>query len=719
MENIKLSSENAKKYLVHALKGIGVGYEKNLDKEMSEIDIERWLDSGVTPQQVYVMISLAVNIRIQKDKETDRFAIRQGVFDTKTVSAMGKKFGNVFNQVVDNVASFKPAYGRFRSFSYDLVPEMVIDIIKEGVSNQNYLTPQEKKEIVTELDKIRTALYEEHVVRNEDGSPKMDFDQYTIERLRTDVIQSVFEICGDEEEVSRILNTKVDQEMLTTLKANKSLKEFSDEFCHEFSVLQSGESKDNLRVVDVLMAMKHRSIGAHVVAYFQARSKEQQEIVEQNPHTTEINKFNKIGNLVGKLKEEKVKDNTETSVVKSLKKDVKKKTKIALVTSTDVGTALKEGKKGPWRGYKKLYDAVKGFMAKLYEPMMAIGFTQAMMKERNMWIDTETSNNQENRQKISIQDWKIDIQPIPNEYFEQQDQSKLNVAGEFYDRTKSRLLADKMILSAMCNDYQKCKNDKLNNNQQTQETNEEDDKKEQEKNENSNQNNKEVIEYLEKRIKTAEDVLNNKIPSVDDENFSKSDYFDKLEHEILNDQNPSKSVEDFLGKTKKIPNNANEYMVLAIRQFNKAYRNANTQDQEQVNVVRGMAVEFFHLHHQAEKKMINGDDLDRITKKFFDEGQALSMWGKLNELSESGREKILKVKNNPGMLLDLECEDYQNIAGEVYSELNDFVTKGMHNLIESDLFENKEEFRQYKVEGKRSEILSSMVQNPRGPEREM
>lgn len=676
-------SGNVKKYFVHVLKGIGIGYPNAINKEMSEADIEVWLDQGVTPGTLYGVIASAVLHQIDVDRFTDRFAFRQTEFDAKTFSTMmGKKVGdkNFFDHIASdltfgNLAREKDERGSYYHSNY-LVPEMVIDVLMHGVRDQK-LSPKEKEDINKQWSLIRNFIYDQKQEnRLKHGLPRERYDEYTKKRLETDVFQTVLKFCNGNEKLAKsILTTKVDQEMLLALRANKDLKEFSDDFCRELDDSKRRDpEKDGLIVQDVLLAMTHRSIGSHVIAFFKTRSNEQQINIEKNPHTTEFNKQNKIGNLVGK----------------SGQKDIKNKTKNDMVVAMDGSYGLPDGKKGPWRGYKKLFDSIVNFLAEIYDPIPSIGFTQKIMKRHGTWIDTEIKESVEDRGM----EWRVEFQSVPQKYIDEKDPNKLNEAGEFYRTTKARILADKVLLIAKQSENYST-DDAVKNEQMCQ------------------------MDYLQKRIDTANGILNNKIPSRDNPDFKNNNYYKKLSCEILENKNKDRLVSKFLGATNQYKD-ANEYLTLAYSQFSKAYKNAKTSEQK--GAVREMAVEIFHLHDHVNKGLISDQEIDALTERFWQSGLVPC----LNDESTANK-KINKKQENSFALTNI---DYENISHDSkYDAIKLFMKRDISKVksfVEIDLLNNSEalksetqthkQFEDSMIDDNRSEILSSMAKKSTGPE---
>lgn len=678
MENIKLSA-NVKQYFINALKGIGIGdISKASGKfvEMSEYEIGELLNNRkTTTDLIYQYIKEAVLQQLRNDQQSEQYTKKTNAFDRATVQKIleNKTFetqhGNVqFNpQICETcINNLTDSTIQPNNFQLDQTTEIVISTLFAGMNEQK-LSKNEKGEAAVIWNEIHMTGYKKWFETKTGSRPNLpyseqtpSFSDYYKEKLKEDLLKETTARCdGDQVRALEILQSKVDDDMLNYLKANDQLLNQSYAFCQECGK----NPQEDLTMADVLAVMSTESAATQVTAYFQTRSREQQTIVKAKPNTIEVNRQNKIGNLIGNVG----------------KKVVKLKTHKDVLVAADAKGSLRQGKSGPWRGYKSLYDRILAFLRELYNSVLSagtVGFVQGIMEKRGTWINTEVrlDNNYTHEPKNLTQSWQTDAQTIPDEYFVDAQTAKttLNVAGEFYNKTKARLLADKMrliSLSAKMEDASK----------QTQDLT----------------NLREEAQYFEQRINTAEGLLQNAIPESQSESFHDQKYFDLLEKRILAEENvKNDNVKQFLKVTKNY--SANDEMIAALKQFKQQTANAKVGQPSQIKAKRAMAVEMFQLYSSVNNGTLTGGDLDAMTERFM-QSRIEQMCDDLHQYSAQGREKFNANQNS-----QLNSQDYVITAVDVNAQIKDFV--------ENDLIHNaaKTQYEQHLVNQNRSKILDAM-----------
>ena len=107
---------------------------------------------------------------------------------------------------------------------------------------------------------------------------------------------------------------------------------------------------------------------------------------------------------------------------------------------------MKKGKKGPWRGLQPLLEQISTFFKEvLYKYMPIIGFVQGMMESLGYASFDPKEANTVHEEEDLTQAWQTEYKPIPNAC--KDENGELNVAGEFVNRLKARLLNDRMQLA--------------------------------------------------------------------------------------------------------------------------------------------------------------------------------------------------------------------------------------------------------------------------------
>ena len=658
-------SANVRQYFIHALKGVGVGYfASNNYVEMSEQEIAQFLDNPqLTITDIHDKIKLAVFQQLSNDAKSDQFAQKCTSFDRKTVEMMlatdSAKFDPLFNQ--SYIKNLTDSTANYDGFNLEQTTEMVIGTLMAGMSEQK-LNKDERAEGAILWNEVYMTGYKKWFIAQTGQQPELPYDQYDQQptsikcyydnQLAEDLLRQTAASCqGDYNKARSILASKVDDKMMTYLRANKQLLQESQN-------LRKGRGQDpkDLTVADVLAVVSSESAASQVVSYFQTRSREQQDRQKANPHTSDVTRQNKIGNLMGSAG----------------KKNLKMVTKKDVVVAMDAKSKLPGGKKGPWRGYKKLYDKIYGFLKEMYGNVMSIGFVQRIMERNGTWINVEFSGQQTatTKAKDVTKTWQTDHQPIPDEYYIQpgnqngQPAAKpvLGVAGQFFNKTKARMLADEMRLIDLRAQMEDISLD-----------------------EQQAANLKAKAAYLEERIGTAKNVLDNAMPDPKSKDFNNQAYFDALEKHILaEDVNQNNaSVKGFLDYTKN--NSANDEMIAALKQFKKAADNDKPSYQK---AKQDMAVKLFHLQDQKNSEIIDEQDVDGMANRF--------LQGKPGMPSHYDVMcNLLRERDNN--------QEYLYTAADINAQIKRFAEK--------DLTQNavKEQYEQHQTEQARTKIVEAMA----------
>ncbi|MCM1404666.1 MAG: hypothetical protein NC133_04190 [Prevotella sp.] len=687
MNNIVLSP-NVKQTLIDTLKGLGlhkIAPQIDAYTEMSEADIALWLDDPTTTtDDVFDRIKLAVLQQIQNDAKSKKFLQSNTAFHRHTMKSVLMNIADKNHQQYPFRGQAADLYlrhltaagvdkdgniGAFDSFQLDVTAGDVISMVYAGTAEKN-LTDDEHNEAAWFWNEVQYAGYRKWLI-NEQGSyqPHLPYNQqtppfavYHREKLRAELLVRTTACCNQDVKMAQsILDYKITkQEIIHKFAADDQLWRHSRQLCE----LQGKNPDTDLTMADVLAAMSDESAKTRLLTFFQTRSREQ----KTNAKKLGINRQNKIGNVMGETGRKLVKAATGQSVA----------------VDFDTFTA-KKGKGGPWRGYKPMYDRILAFLTNIYSNIPVIGFVQQLLERHGVVMPSATNQIANLPRKLESA-WETDYRKMPADYTvpaqdgQTQTDMTLNVAGEFYNKAKARLLADKMRLqnkqAEICDDYTQANPNLPELKQQ--------------------------VAYLQQRIVTAEQILQ-QMPPKNTSEFHDPRYFAMLEDKILaqKENKDNAGVNAFLDTTKN--HSANDEMIDALQQFNLAVQGTTTNQQA---AKRAMAVEMFHLRGQMRRAEDGTNQvmshpqavLDGITERFVQSGALHQMVQDLKQLAPSGQQKR---QQNPDQ--ELNSQDYAITAVDVNAAIDQFVRK--------DLQQNaaKTQYDTFMANQARSKILDAVI----------
>lgn len=637
MENFVLSP-NVKKYFVNALKSIGLrkpGQVNGAYQEMSETEISMLLDDTTTSAQtIYNGIKLAVLQQFQNDAKSNKLIQKNTALDRQVV-----------NDIMVNDLKIAPASSNrlLRSLTaasvdengvvlsedsnnLDAIINAVINAMDQGLVDQQ-LTQSESDEAKLLWDNVVNAqsnpnyeqwLQKNHLQRPQDGTAEDKAYQAkaTYEKDRSRLIDEIKTNCGgDETKATSLLNQPINDEMVNKIMATKLLLTSWMEYCRRREAEGKtepeyiNEETDNERkatlclrdgsitMQDVLMAA--RNMGVQELTFFQSRSEEQQQ--QAKAPGSEVKKENKIGNVLGKSGREFVEARTNAG---------------GGIYYDNSSNSLKKGKRGPYRGYKALYDRIKSFLSgDIYLGRVpAIGFSQIVITDKtghSFEVEEELNKNNglnNSEHQTQTRPNATDYQPLDKKYFN--DDGTMNIAGEFYSKVTARLIEDKMQLQAAS-----IRIDDFSG-------------KEQEEN-NS------LLDYLRERIKSAETILKKGIPDSNSPYFKEPKYYEEINNEIVakGKYKDNNFVSYYIMGDENYSNN--ERLIDALSCFEKMTMEGMSLKEQ--NAKREMALNMFHLHSYYDSNKINNEELDQLIKRFFNSngyGQLLTDLhnGKINSI---------------------------------------------------------------------------------------
>ena len=680
-------SNNVKKYFVNALRGIGIGFA-------TDLEVAEFLDDpNTTFKTVFDKISEAIDFQLQKDaKSNDKKLERATAFNCKTTAVLLSK--NTFGKDKQSIDGkiITDLYG-INDFNTEVAARTIIEQLMSGVKEQKSLNKEEKQQAIDVWVQIRDCEYIAKYQKNPNIQVSSDefYSKKVLNHIKKKIKNEAMQ--GDEQKTNNFLNATIDDQARMYLEANNILLEKSEDICKKRG------PKEKLQVRDVLLALSNDCQVKQVVTYFQERSQQQREF-ERQPGQKEVTKDNKIGNLIDKQSRKELAKNG------------------AVIYSDEF--KLKKGKEG-WRGYKALYDRINSFLQNIYSPVQSIGFTERIMVRKGFLSVKNIGKEQENKKITDLtQFWKVNIETeIPTQYLNNNNEP-MNYAGEFYHETKSRLLADKMRLERLQADIA----DRELIYEDTQDLEQE-------------------AVFLQERIKRAENGLSKLEQARTHSSFSDPEvqrgFTSKIEEYILDDvkkqdkqqiqaQEDVEESEDELDdeqqvqtqgnveeskeeteeeietapvlatklftKNESMHKSANDDMIDALMEF-KAVANGTTQNQKRAKI--NMAKELF----AQQASGISDDEIEAMAKRFLDT-ECDSLIERLGELTQSGVDKkangTCEINGKEYCKERLKSGDYQLRAIDANSSIKQFV--------QDDLQQNlyRDEFRQYQVDEKRTEI---------------
>ena len=490
MENNLLLSPKVKKYFVYALKGIGIrGRDaQKVEHEMTESEINAYLDQA-TPQDVFAKIAEAARYQLQKDAQNERRLQKCSAYKRNTIvnavsnndfSAQGALDLSKENALdyVNSVCDSNDA--SYRSF----LSQTVIETLKAGIREQGALSDEDKdvakklrEEALVVWDKISNSELDSFNAQFKQRLNNAEFNQ---KLLRVTLYEKTVNMFGGNKTLAEnFLNSKFDAKANGYLKVNEKILEGAKQNCKN-----RGAKEINMN--DVMLSLMQDYSVEQTITYIQTRSQEQKDLQKNGDKT--ITRENKIGNLMGK--------------------DGRKMVDRAAINYDNAKKKSKKGKK-MWLGYKKIYDRILNFVRYLLGGAMLGGWAERVAARRGFRF---LGNKEINKEKIDTTPWEIEMEKDPRQLNNQDGDNE--VAKKFYEKTKARLLSDKMRVANL----QVLISNPLTLPEKQEELGAQDN-------------------YLKQRIKTAEEVIQEiKSLPVDDPMLQEPKYFELLETRILNEK---------------------------------------------------------------------------------------------------------------------------------------------------------------------------------------
>ncbi len=668
MKNFIQQPQSVKNYLVNALQGIGLCHNQPVTvnnqvifPEMNKAEILAVLESPLTDSAALrKMIDFAIMQQYRNDAISEDSYLKQGTaFDRQTVKQILSTLGANDQQCTYltgglGSAGANNATRNDANLMSDKVAELVINTMKEGVSET--AMPVAEREAVSDIwDDVLYCEFKQNLInlqaydekqfnawRKDKNNHELDsqYEGFCHLRLQKNV-RTLCRECfnGNDKICDEKIKFGTNSEFLQQLKANDGLYQKSISFCKKRLALQNKiqltsfeEIENELTFGDVLASAGNEK--EQVITFFQTRSAEQQILAKAK--NSQVSKENKIGNLIGKKGREYLKKTTGSSAV----------------VDYDVIEGLKSGKKGPWRGYKALYDRIANFFeSNVFYDIQAVGLTQGIIERKTGYSFVAADAKKAYKpEKDPVDPTKTDFKEIPDEYIAKKGEVS-NLAQEFYARTKARLLyfkTERDRMMRMAKEYRVGSNsleDKEGKFEQT----------------------KYALSYLEACIGSIQNVLATKMPDKSSADYNNPQYFLRLDQSIATIQNEMPDdVKAFVEQSYNIDyienGKANEYVRNALSNF--LYENDSSTK-------RAMAQDVFDLGSQVASGNIDGKNLDNMTNRFFESAGIRNMYYDLtfpkdgvdvNKLSVAAMMKMntFAVKDLQSNALKNQYEQYQN-----------------------------------------------------------
>lgn len=618
MQNLTIQSENVKQYFVHALKSLGLRHDTGVRSgnlisfpEMKEAEILQFLENPQTTSlKLRKKIKSAIMQQYQNDtnnqdniKQTTvigRQTVRKiltglGVDDTKcndllrSLTAAGvDQHGNIPS--IQQGASFEANTDALM----DGVVDTVITAMLKGVNEQKLDTAakQEAKDLWTdalyaEFEQVRASQpnFDQNAFNTwkkdqKDQQFNTEYEVFLFTRKNNQIRAWTNAYLGSDS----ICNKKVmdDKKVWQQIRANHNLLQKSLAYCEKRCAftMQTWNDKNletELTVGDILAVAGDEK--TQIATFCQARLEEQKDQATQDPALYESKTENQIDHVLGVQGNKHIKAQTiPGSVIES--KTVEK---------------LKAGKKGPWRGLQPLYNKIDKIVSRIFKPVQAIGFSQAYIN-RATGYSFSSDNKVNQSQAIEKQTDQELKDPVQTDFAEDEAQleSVVDVARNFYAKTKARILKDKMSI-AWVTAYINSGSEKLDTERA--------------------EFRQAYIAYLKDRIRRGETVLANKMPDQQSPDYQNQAYYDQLEEDILaeaENQNNKWILKNINADKAK---QANDFMADSIYMFNEAAKDGVVGEKETAK--RQMAQQFFHVESYVKAGTLSEQDLDQMTNRFF------------------------------------------------------------------------------------------------------
>ena len=601
----QLKHEGSKKYIINALKGIGIGAVDADD--MSLKDIESFLNEATTDgEAIYNKVSQAIYEHSHRDDlwsqnfvaslAYDRAALK-GIIDSTNSTQLDEKSGEFLKQITI------PSNKDYNNIKNHYAVATVVDGLIAGLRDQK-LKEEEKAEVIQFFEGIYNYNGFNEWLKNRQNTSEFQqleynpniswhkqekcyrviYNKYIKEQLENEVWKKAIKLFDNNiEDVRNFLTKKIDDEDRKHLRYAGVLKK-SEYFCID----DGRDPEKELTMKDVLLTLSKESSHMEVLTYLKSRSFEQEEDLrnKSNPLVLPDKKYKNKDKLALELSQCKIGNLLGRNGCKKIEQQTEKKVQVIIDNK-------KPAKKGEtmWKGYKDVYYRIESIMHGVFKSIQAIGMATKFAAK---YLVKENAG-----QKISVKpvSWEDSVSlNISDGLVEKSEEQK-----EFYSKTKSRLLADNMKLKELS-------------------LTESDDEVSQQK-----------ILYLKSRVAKAKKVIDlmSKSPKDSKINFNDEKQCASFEEKIFqsaydacfkdkkdeNDEKSDKSnllLREFIEKSQN--KSANDYMKDAFISFISVANEYETPKQKET--LRDMAKDVFGISQRIKEGEITPDALDGMVKHF-------------------------------------------------------------------------------------------------------
>ncbi len=325
----------------------------------------------------------------------------------------------------------------------------------KGVGSQPGMDEKTAEELGLFWDKTLFAEYKQFLKSNNISEEQLGWEQYCARKNKRKIINALASrMGGDKNKAEQLLKEEIDMNhpLLQNPKNHKLVQIAKD----------NRTEKDGPFVFMDLFALMSKSItSAQIQVFYESRD------LEQRDQNIGLASDTKLANVLGKSG----KGATEEIIGKKLSNNI-----VPYEAST-TSPSLPEHN---WRGYQELAALIKQTVNNMYAGVQTTGFSERLMGKEALLSSPDVDTGLE---------WETDYKEMPKSFGESEN------AKTFYDEIQMRIMTDKVALIAAQTELEKeCEKLGVVNISDLKKT----DLKEK----------VEYMEYLENRIKTAVNVLN-------------------------------------------------------------------------------------------------------------------------------------------------------------------------------------------------------------------
>lgn len=403
-------SMDVKENITNILHAVGVRFENGL----SDKDIRKALNLK-NPGALLTAVQRAVGRQLQNDRTSARNVLgKQVAYDFNAVLQLLTQTTNLSQDAGTALLNTmcQDDYG---------VTDIILHGMVEGLPEQEGMTPEVAEQSATALNDIMQANYQTYLKSNKLTAQQLSFEDFQTLRAKQNITGMLASLIGDTQQAEAFLAQPIDEHN-PIFTSNKALQE-------KFLAAKEQRTKggaDKVQVMDVLMMFSQSVTKAQVLAFYENRVVEQNQVGEHGERLSDKSPT-KIDNALGSAGRKA----TEEAVGQRLTNKLTPQTKVV------EGKPLPEHK---WRGYQRLASLIKSTVQAMYSTIQSGWFVQKL---------TERAKPQGKKfaPASEVTQWDTQYQAMPEDYQNQP-------AGEFFTFVQARMLDDKVKVSALSTQLQ-------------------------------------------------------------------------------------------------------------------------------------------------------------------------------------------------------------------------------------------------------------------------